>query len=247
MTFEVIPSIDILGGDVVRLEHGDPSAKTVYSDDPVAVAKEWDGRGAPRLHIVDLDGAMAGEPVHHEIIEEIVRVVDVPIQVAGGIRSVDAAEKWVARGADRVVLGTAAITDLELLEAAVALLGSRLIVAPDALGREVRISGWTTGTGEDVVAAAERLSAAGVQRLLVTDIGRDGILSGPNVELLREVADAAGVPVIASGGVSSIDDLLALSKVDGIEGAIVGKALYAKSFALPDAVKALGGAGVSPA
>jgi phosphoribosylformimino-5-aminoimidazole carboxamide ribotide isomerase len=223
MTFEIIPSVDILGGKVVRLQRGDPSAQTVYSDDPVGTAKDWEAQGAPRLHIVDLDGALAGEPVQHAIVEEIVR------------------------GADRAVLGTAALTDVDVLHEAVERLGSRLIVAPDALGREVRVSGWTTGTGEDVVTAAQRLAAAGVQRLLVTDIARDGILSGPNVELLRELAKAARVPVIASGGVASIDDLLALAKVDGIEGAVVGKALYAKSFALRDAVDALGGAGVSSA
>ncbi len=239
MTFEVIPSIDLLGGQVVRLERGDPSAKTIYSDDPVGTAKEWEAQGAPRLHVVDLDGALAGEPVQHDIFEEIIRAIGVPVQVAGGVRSSRAAEEWIARGADRVVLGTAALTDLDVLHEAIAHLGSRLIVAPDALGREVRVSGWTAGTGEDVVVAAQRLAAAGVQRLLVTDIGRDGVLSGPNVELLRELVDAAGVPVIASGGVSSIDDLQSLAKVNGIESAIVGKALYARSFALRDAVEAV--------
>lgn len=239
MTFEVIPSIDLLEGKVVRLERGDPSAKTVYSDDPVATAKEWESQGAPRLHIVDLDGAMSGEPVQHEIVDQIVKAADVPIQVAGGIRTVDAAERWVVRGADRVVLGTAALTDLELLEAAVDRLGPRLVVASDALEREVRVQGWKQGTSEDVCDAARRLVAAGVQRLLVTDIGRDGILTGPNVDLLKELVEAAGVPVIASGGVSSIDDLEALAKVDGIEGAIVGRALYANAFGLRDAVKAV--------
>ena len=239
MTFEVIPSVDLLEGKVVRLERGDPSARTIYSDDPVATAKEWESQGAPRLHIVDLDGALSGEPVQHAIVEEIVSAVGVPIQVAGGIRSVDAAEKWIGRGADRVVLGTAALTDLDLLEGAVELLGPRLVVAPDALEREVRVQGWTQGTSEDVCDAARRLVATGVKRLLVTDIGRDGILSGPNVELLAELAGAAGVPVIASGGVSSIEDLRALARIDGIEGAIVGKALYAKSFRLRDALEAV--------
>jgi len=178
MTFEVIPSIDLLGGEVVRLERGDPSAKTVYSDDPVRTAKDWEAQGAPRLHLVDLDGALAGEPVQHDIFDEIIRAIGVPVQVAGGVRSSRAAEEWIGRGADRVVLGTAALTDLEVLHEAVERLGSRLIVAPDALGREVRVSGWTKGTGEDVVTAAQRLAAAGVERLLVTDIGRDGIQIG---------------------------------------------------------------------
>jgi phosphoribosylformimino-5-aminoimidazole carboxamide ribotide isomerase len=237
--------VDILAGDVVRLVRGEVSGKTVYSDDPVGMAKDWQAQGAPRIHVVDLDGAMTGVPVQHAIVEEILSAVGVPVQVAGGIRTVDAAQMWIERGADRVVLGTAALTDPDVLHDAVERLGSRLIVAPDALGREVRVSGWTAGTGEDVVVAAQRLAAAGAQRLLVTDIGRDGVLVGPNVELLAELVQAAGVPVIASGGVASVDDLVTLARVDGIEGAIVGKALYAKSFALRDAVNALGGAGVS--
>jgi phosphoribosylformimino-5-aminoimidazole carboxamide ribotide isomerase len=237
MTFEVIPSIDLLERKVVRLERGDPSVKSVYSDDPVAVAKEWESLGAPRLHVVDLEGAMAGEPAQHEIIEAVVAGVGIPVQVAGGIRSVAAAERWIELGADRVVLGTAALTDLAVLKEAVNRLGPRLIVAPDALGREVRISGWTQGTGEDVVDAARRLAAAGVPRLLVTDIGQDGMLTGANVDLLAEIASAARVPVIASGGVASTGELLELAKIDGVEGAIVGKALYTGAFGLEDALK----------
>jgi phosphoribosylformimino-5-aminoimidazole carboxamide ribotide isomerase len=236
MTFEVIPSIDLLDGQVVRLERGSVEAKTVYSDDPVSVAKDWEVQGATRLHVVDLDGAIAGESRQHEIVEEIVEVVGIPVQVAGGIRSVDAGERWIGRGADRVILGTAALTDLNVLGDAVERLGSRLIVAPDALEREVRISGWRTGTGEDVADAARRLAAAGVPRLLVTDIAQDGMLTGPNVDLLREVSTAAGVPVIASGGVASIEDLRALAAVDGIEGAIVGKALYSGAIELSRAL-----------
>jgi phosphoribosylformimino-5-aminoimidazole carboxamide ribotide isomerase len=189
------------------------------------------------LHVVDLEGAMAGEPAQHEIIEAVVAGVGIPVQVAGGIRSVAAAERWIELGADRVVLGTAALTDLAVLKEAVNRLGPRLIVAPDALGREVRISGWTQGTGEDVVDAARRLAAAGVPRLLVTDIGQDGMLTGANVDLLAEIASAARVPVIASGGVASTGELLELAKIDGVEGAIVGKALYTGAFGLEDALK----------
>lgn len=237
MTFEVIPSIDLLGGQVVRLERGRVEAKTVYSDDPVSVAKDWEAQGATRLHVVDLDGAIAGESKHHEVVQEIVERLGIPVQVAGGIRSAGAGQRWIGHGADRVVLGTAALTDLNVLGDAVDRLGSRLIVAPDALGREVRVSGWTAGTGEDVVDTALRLAAAGVPRLLVTDIGQDGMLAGPNVELLREVTAVARVPVIASGGVSSIDDLRGLASVEGIEGAIVGKALYSGAIELSRALK----------
>jgi phosphoribosylformimino-5-aminoimidazole carboxamide ribotide isomerase len=237
VTFEVIPAIDLLDGRVVRLQRGELETKTVYADDPVATAKEWEAQGAGRLHVVDLGGAMAGESVQDEVIEEIVLRVDIPVQVAGGIRSVEAGERWIGRGADRVVLGTAVLTDLNMLGCAVDRLGSRFIAAPDALGREVRISGWRTGTGEDVADAARRLAAAGVPRIIVTDIGQDGMLAGPNVELMREVSEAARIPVIASGGISSLDDLRMLSEVDGIEGAIVGKALYTGAIELSRAVK----------
>jgi phosphoribosylformimino-5-aminoimidazole carboxamide ribotide isomerase len=236
MTFEIIPSVDILQGQVVRLRRGEPQAKTVYSSDPVAVAKDWEVQGAVRLHVVDLDGALAGEPSHQEMVTEIIRKADIPVQVAGGIRSVEAGQRWIANGADRVVFGTAALTDLEVLHECVDAFGSRLVVAPDALGREVRVSGWTEGTGEDVIDAVRRLAAAGVHRLLVTDIGQDGMLTGPNVDLLADVADAAGVPIIASGGVSSVDDLKALARLDGIEGAIVGQALYTGAIELTEAV-----------
>lgn len=239
MTFEVIPAVDILGGQVVRLRRGEPEAKTVYSDDPVAVAKGWEAQGASRLHVVDLEGAIAGEPRQTETVREIVRSVGIPVQVAGAIRSADAAKRWVEEGADRVVLGTAALTDLHTLHEVISSVGHRLVVAPDALGREVRIDGWTHGTGEDVVDASRRLAAAGVQRLLVTDIGQDGTLGGPNLELLRDVASAASVPVIASGGVASVDDLRALASVDGIEGVIVGQALYSGAIELSQAIGAV--------
>ncbi len=239
MTFEVIPSIDLLKGQVVRLERGDYDRKTVFSDDPLGVAIEFEGQGATRLHIVDLEGAASGEPANRIAVSEIIQRVGLPVQVAGGIRSIEAAQDLLAIGADRVVLGTKALTDESFLVRAVETLGPRLVIAPDAHGREVKVSGWTEGTGEDVIDACRRLAGAGVRRLLVTDIGTDGMLTGPNVDLLGEVADAAAVPVIASGGVSTIDDLRALAAVQGIEGAIVGKALYVHAFDLGDAIKAV--------
>lgn len=238
MTFEVIPSIDVLGGKVVRLERGAFDAATVYSDDPVGVAKDWERQGAARLHVVDLDGAREGEPVQPEVVQRIVGAVGIPVQVAGGIRSAEMGQRWVAHGADRVVLGTAVLTDLTVLEEAVAGLGPRLVIAPDVLLREVRVQGWTRSTGEDVAAAVERLAAAGVPRLLVTDVATDGMLAGPNFALFEEIGPAAGVPVIASGGVSSVDDVRRLASIEGIEGAIVGKALYAGRLSLPEAIEA---------
>jgi phosphoribosylformimino-5-aminoimidazole carboxamide ribotide isomerase len=239
MSFEVIPSIDLLKGQVVRLERGDYDRKTVFADDPLAVAIEFEGQGAKRLHVVDLEGAASGEPANRRAVSDIIQRVAMPVQVAGGIRSIEAAEDLLALGADRVVVGTKALTDEAFLLRAIEAFGAHLVIAPDAHAREVRISGWTEGTGEDVTDAAKRLAGAGVQRLLVTDIGTDGMLTGPNVELLGEVATAANIPVIASGGVSKIDDLLALARVPGIEGAIVGKALYVGAFDLGDAIKAV--------
>jgi phosphoribosylformimino-5-aminoimidazole carboxamide ribotide isomerase len=238
-SFEVIPSIDLLKGQVVRLERGDYDRKTVFADDPLAVAIEFEGQGAKRLHVVDLEGAASGEPANRRAVSDIIQRLGIPVQVAGGIRSIEAAEDLLAIGADRVVIGTKALTDGSFLLRAVDVLGGSLVIAPDARAREVRISGWTEGTGEDVADAAKRLAGVGVQRLLVTDIGTDGMLTGPNVDLLAEVAAAAQVPVIASGGVSTIDDLRALARVPGLEGAIVGKALYVGAFDLGDAIKAV--------
>jgi phosphoribosylformimino-5-aminoimidazole carboxamide ribotide isomerase len=219
MSLEVIPSIDLLKGQVVRLERGDYDRKTVFSDDPLDVAMGFEGQGAERLHIVDLEGAASGEPANRRAVSDILQRVALPVQVAGGIRSLEAIEDLLALGADRVVVGTKALTDESFLLQAVERFGPQLVIAPDARSREVRISGWTEGTGEDVTDAVKRLASVGVQRMLVTDIGTDGMLTGPNVDLLGEVAGAAGVPIIASGGVSTIDDLLALSKIDGVEAA----------------------------
>jgi phosphoribosylformimino-5-aminoimidazole carboxamide ribotide isomerase len=239
MSFEVIPSIDLLKGQVVRLERGDYDRKTVFSDDPLDVAISFEGQGATRLHVVDLEGAASGEPANRRAVSDILQRVALPVQVAGGIRSLEAIEDLLALGADRVVVGTKALTDESFLLLAVERFGPRLVIAPDAHAREVRISGWTEGTGEDVTDAVRRLAGAGVERLLVTDIGTDGMLTGPNVDLLSEVAAAAGVPIIASGGVSTIDDLRALAKVPGVEAAVVGKALYVGAFDLGDAIKAV--------
>jgi len=234
--FEVIPSIDLLDGSVVRLQRGSFEDVTVYSDDPLETAKRWEIEGASRLHVVDLEGARSGEPKQRGIVEAIVAETTLPVQVAGGIRTIEDAVAFADQGADRVVIGT--ITE-RLLHDAVDRLGPRLVVAVDARDRVVRVSGWQKTTGENVVDACRRFASAGVPRLLVTDIGRDGVLSGPNVALYREIVDAAQVPVLASGGVSSVDDLKALAAVPGVEGAIVGKALYTGDVDLGVALKAL--------
>lgn len=239
MGFEVICAIDLSKGEVVRVLQGDLARKTVYATDPVAVAERWRSLGAPRLHVVDLDGAVSGEPRHAAVVARIVERIDVPVQVAGGIRSIDSARAWLDAGADRVVIGTKALTDDAFLAEAVSAFGPRLVVAADARDREIRVSGWREGSGEDVVDAARRMATAGVPRLLVTDVGRDGMLTGPAVELYAELVQAAGVPVIASGGVSGPGDLRALARMDGVEGAVVGRALYTGDLDLRDALEAV--------
>jgi phosphoribosylformimino-5-aminoimidazole carboxamide ribotide isomerase len=238
-SFEVIPSIDLLKRQVVRLERGDYSTPTVFGTDPVAIAQDWEGQGAPRIHVVDLDGARTGVPSNEADVGGIIKQIAIPVQVAGGIRSIEAGQQWLAGGADRVVFGTRALTDEAFLAEAVEAFGPQLVIAADSRNGEVRVAGWEEGTGEDIVDAAERLAAAGVPRLLVTDITVDGMLEGPNVDLYTELIEASGLPIIASGGVSSIEDVISLSRVRGLEGVVVGKALYVGAFDLGDAVKAV--------
>lgn len=233
--FEVIPAVDVSEGRVVRVEEGDLSRKTVYGDDPAATATRWASLGAPRIHVVDLDGAVAGEPRNRDALVRLIEQCDVPVQVAGAIRTLDAVTSWRDAGADRVVVGTMAVTDDEFLHDALAVMGDRLVVALDHRDREVRVSGWTKRSGLDLVETAKRMSDKGVARLLVTDISRDGLLRGPDVDTYAELASIA--PVIASGGVSSVADLRALSAV--AEGAIVGKALYAGRIDLREALECL--------
>lgn len=239
MTLEIIPSIDLLGGKVVRLERGNYKAVTVFSSDPVGTAADFETQGASRIHVVDLDGSKTGKPANKKAVQQIVEEVSIPVQVAGGIRTVAAAQEWLDNGAARVVLGTKALTDADFLAEVIEAIGDQLIVAPDAKAGVVQVAGWQEGTGEDVIDAVHRLVAAGVPRLLVTDIGVDGMLEGPNTSLLNDVVEAAGIPIIASGGVSSIDDLLELANMPGIEGVIVGRALYVGAFELDDAVKVI--------
>lgn len=238
--FELIPAIDLAQGHVVRLTRGEFGSETVYGDDPVRVAKDWLRAGAGRLHVVDLDGAKAGRPVQEAVVAEIAAAVDAPVQVGGGLRSIEACERLLGAGADRVVVGKPAITDEGFLRRALDGFGPRLVVALDARDREVRVAGWQEGTGLDVVETAVRLAAAGVARLLTTDIGRDGTLEGPDAGLFAEIARAAGIPILASGGVSSTGDLVALSRIDGVEGAIVGRALYTGAIDLAEALEAIG-------
>lgn len=243
--FDIFVAIDLVGGRVVRLLRGDPEAATVYSEDPVATAIGWQERGATWLHVVDLEGAIGGVAANADVMRAIVEAVDVPVQVAGGIRSRAAIEAWLAAGAARVVVGTRALDEAFLPEA-VANFGPALVAAVDARNGMVQVAGWQESSSLTTREALARLSEAGVARILFTDIGRDGTLEGPNLPAIREVLAASGMGLIASGGVAGLADVETLLSIGDprLEGVIVGKALYSGSLALEDALAALAGAAV---
>jgi phosphoribosylformimino-5-aminoimidazole carboxamide ribotide isomerase len=236
-SFELIPAIDIRGGRCVRLFQGDYGQETVYGD-PVEMARRWAALGAPRLHVVDLDGARERRPVNRDRVAAICKAVAVPVEVAGGIRTLEIARAWVEAGADRVQLGSAAVEDPKLVEDVVAALGERAIVSIDCRDAEVMTNGWLEGTGVAVLDLALAMQRAGVPRIMVTDIGRDGAFTGPNLALYEQLLAALEIPVIGSGGVSSIEDLQALARI-GCEGAVVGKALYEGRIDLAAALQAV--------
>ena len=240
LTFEVIPAIDLRGGKCVRLFQGDYERETTYSDDPVATAKRWESLGAPRLHVVDLDGAKAGAPANHAVMAAICAAVAVPVEVSGGIRDDwPRSRRAFAYGASRVQLGSAAVRDPALVREAVSRFGDRIVVSIDCRDGEVRTDGWIGRTGVTVFELAKAMVAAGVARIMVTDIGRDSTLTEPNFELLERLVRELPIPVVASGGVATIEDLRKLAAI-GCEGAIVGKALYEGTVDLREALEAVG-------
>jgi phosphoribosylformimino-5-aminoimidazole carboxamide ribotide isomerase len=240
--FVVVPAIDLRSGRVVRLKEGRPEDETRYSSDPVAVARDFEAQGAQRIHVVDLDGAIDGRP-QPDAVAAIIDAVRIPIEVGGGIRSVEGAGRYLARGADRVIFGTAALEDPAAVQGAVSRFGAAIAVALDARGGKVAVRGWQEVSGEDAVEVARRIAGWGVARIQYTDVSRDGMLVGPNVEATAEVARAAGVRVTAAGGVSTLDDLarLAARACDGIDEAIVGKALYERRFTMAEALATVAG------
>lgn len=239
----LLPAIDIRDGRAVRLRQGDFRDETVYADDPLEAAHAWVEAGARGLHVVDLDGARAGEPRGLRHLERIAGELAAPVQYGGGLRTPEAVERALAAGAARVVVGTAALTDPSFLRAILERLGDRLAVSVDARGGEVAVAGWTEGTGRRAEAVAERLAQAGVTRLVYTDVDRDGMLSGPDLEGLGRVARAAGegVGITCSGGVGSLDHLRVLGAVgvESLEAVISGKALYDRRFTVAEGQAAL--------
>ena len=240
---ELLPAIDLRDGHCVRLHQGDFAAETVYDDDPVAVARAFAVAGAQWIHVVDLDAARTGEPANLAVIERIADTVDCKVQSGGGVRNVAAADALIAVGAARVVVGTAAVENPALVDTLCARHPGRVAVGLDARGREIAVRGWVEGGGTDLLELASRFESSGIAALIVTEIGRDGTLAGPDFDQLHAVLGTTSTPVIASGGVGNLGDLQALAamNVDGrrLSGAIAGKAIYEGRFRLAEALRLL--------
>jgi phosphoribosylformimino-5-aminoimidazole carboxamide ribotide isomerase len=239
--FTVIPAVDIKGGRCVRLWRGLAEKETVFDEDPVRAALRWEFEGAQMLHVVDLDGAFAGAQVNAAPIKKIARTLQIPIEVGGGIRTTAAALDYTEAGVSRVVVGTAAFKEPEWLEGLAAELGERLIVGVDVKEGRVAVHGWMGVSEEEPTAAVRRLADAGVRRIIYTDTTKDGTLEGPNFKGIEAIAAASPVPVIASGGVGTVADIVRVADMgsDRIEGVIVGMALYRGEFTLGDALAVL--------
>ena len=227
---QIIPAIDIKDGHCVRLKQGDMQSVTVFSEDPAAMAQHWLEQGAQRLHLVDLNGAVAGKPRNELAIREVVSVIgeEIPVQLGGGIRDLDTIERYLDDGISYVVIGTAAVKNPGFLHDACSAFPGHILVGLDAREGKVATDGWSKMTGHDVVDLARKFEDYGVEAVIYTDIGRDGMLSGVNIEATVRLAQSLRIPVIASGGIANLKDIKALCKVEneGIMGAITGRAIY---------------------
>ena len=223
----------------MRLKQGEMSRETVYSDDPAAMARQWTGLGAERLHVVDLDGAVQGRPVNREVVQRIAGAASVPVQVGGGIRNLDAIESYLDGGVEQVILGTSAIRDPGFLDTACKAFPNRIILGLDARGERVAVQGWTEETELTPLEIARRCEELGLFAIIYTDIHRDGMSTGPNLEATLALARAVRIPIIASGGISGPADVRAVSRLepDGVIGMITGRALYQGTLDLPEAVR----------
>ncbi len=239
---EVIPAIDILEGQCVRLYRGDYARSEVFSDDPVAMAQQWAAAGATRLHLVDLDGAKKGEPTNTETIAAIARAIAIPVQVGGGLRDRNRIVALFEAGVDRAIVGTIAVENPARVRTLCAEFPGRIVVGIDARDGRVATRGWLETSEIAALDLARQVATFGAAAIVYTDIHRDGTLEGPNLEALRELAAGVAIPVVASGGIGSVSDLLSLVPLEGIgvTGAIVGRALYTGDIALDEAIRAVG-------
>jgi phosphoribosylformimino-5-aminoimidazole carboxamide ribotide isomerase len=235
----LIPAIDLKGGKCVRLRQGRMDDVTVFSDDPVAMAQRWEAEGAERLHLVDLDGAIKGEPVNLKVVEQIAATVTIPVQVGGGIRDEETVQRYLNAGVQYVIIGTKAVNTPHFLHDLCLEFPRHIIVGLDAKDGRVALNGWTKLTAHDVIETALHCERDGVEAIIYTDIGRDGMMKGFNAPATANLARAIKTPVIASGGVSSLDDIQRLRELegDGVIGAVIGRALYEGSFTLADALR----------
>jgi len=234
----VIPAIDLKNGQCVRLEQGLMEKDTVYSDDPAAMARHWQDEGGELLHLVDLDGAFAGVPKNRAAIQAIVAAVDIPTELGGGIRDLETIEAYLELGVDRVILGTVAKENPQLVAEACRRFPGRIVVGIDAKNGLVAVRGWAEVTEKKAIDLAREMEGFGVTAIIYTDIARDGMMQGPNLEATAALAGAISIPVIASGGVSSLDDIRNLLQIEaaGIAGVITGKAIYNGALNLREAV-----------
>ena len=237
----VIPALDLRDGLCVRLVQGDMSSEIVYSDEPVQMARQWEEMGASYLHIVDLDGAFTGAPKNLEIVKDIVKNLSIPVEMGGGIRSYEAVKEVLDLGVDRVILGTAAILSRELVSKCVQDFGEKIAVGIDGRDEMVAIEGWESTVEMTVYDLAQGITDLGVKRIIFTDTRRDGTLRGPNLESTKKIAEISRLKVIASGGVSSTEDLYKLKELEayGVDGVIMGKALYSGAVHLKQALEIL--------
>ena len=234
--FEIVPAVDLKAGRCVRLRQGRADAETVFSDDPVAMARRWQHAGARRLHVVDLDGAFAGRPAQTALVAAMIQAVSIPVEVGGGLREIAHVEAVLAAGARWAIVGTRAALDPAFLGEVCQRFRDRVIIGVDASDGKVAVDGWTRVLDLDALALARDAAAAGAVGIIYTDIARDGTQTGPNLWSTGAVAQAAGIPVFASGGVGSLDDIRQLATVAGLAGVVVGRALYSGAVDLAAAV-----------
>jgi phosphoribosylformimino-5-aminoimidazole carboxamide ribotide isomerase len=243
MPFEIIPAIDLRGGKCVRLLQGDYDRETVFGDDPIATARRWQDEGATRLHVVDLDAARSGEPVNLSVIARIAAALSIPVQTGGGVRNREAVLQRLEAGVERAVVGTTAAADSDTARALFAEFGERLILGLDARDGRVAVAGWRETTAWSAPDLAAAMAEAGARRIIYTDIATDGMGVGPSLDSTRRLAEGASIPVIASGGVGTVEHIRSVAAlaaaVPSIEGVIVGKALYTGAVSLPEALAAL--------